>query len=58
VRVEDRSRFAQVLGEGQFPVPPSPAALMERFSWHSIASGMAGAYLRRLAARDKHDGPA
>jgi len=54
VRVEERSAFAQALADGLFPAPPSPASLMDRFSWRRIAADMAEAYLRRLAARDQN----
>lgn len=45
VRVADRERFAAILQDGEYPAPPPPALLWDRYSWNAIAARMSRAYL-------------
>lgn len=51
VRVAARHEFVSALADGNFPPPPSPAFLRDRYAWSMIAARMAGAYAERLRER-------
>ena len=52
MRVCAVDEFLPALLAGDFPPPPNPAELLERYSWTNIAGRMAAAYHDVIAARD------